>query len=191
MFFSHSFLPLHFLGSDLHCCLSEQLVGLLCDPGSTLPHTLLVGWASSGFLRWGHSPAQKPLRLHYFPENEIGKHKVQVIFTDLCVSFFIRGLHASGTSLLFSPVAFPPGSGMTSNRTLSTTCASTLLAQTPSLITQTLGTSLSFDSTKTLHFSSSTYSHFSGYLFVYTFQLLPPWDDNSKTVASYCVYVLK
>lgn len=88
MFFSHSFLPLHFLGSDLHCCLSEQLVGLLCDPGSTLPHTLLVGWASSGFLRWGHSPAQKPLRLHYFPENEIGKHKVQVIFTDLCVTVF-------------------------------------------------------------------------------------------------------
>ena len=90
MFFSHSFLPLHFLGSDLHCCLSEQLVGLLCDPGSTLPHTLLVGWASSGFLRWGHSPAQKPLRLHYFPENEIGKHKVQVIFTDLCVTVFLH-----------------------------------------------------------------------------------------------------
>ena len=40
MCFSLSFLPSHFLGSDLHCCLSEQLVGLLRDPGSTLPpHT--------------------------------------------------------------------------------------------------------------------------------------------------------
>ena len=71
-------------------------------------------------------------------------------------------------------VAFPPRSGMTSNQTLSTTCATSMITQTLSLITQTLATSLSFDSSKTLHFSSSTYSRFSGYLFIYTFHLLPP-----------------
>ena len=109
----------------------------------------------------------------------------------ICHSFFIHGLHAFNLSLLFSSVSFPPRSGMTSNQTLSTTRASIMITQTLSLITQTLGSSLSFDSTKTLHFSSSTYFHFSGYLFIYTFQLLPPWKHNSKTVASYCIYVLK
>ena len=43
---------------------------------------------------------RNPLVLHYFPENEIGKHMVQVIFTDLYVTIFTHGLHASNFSIL-------------------------------------------------------------------------------------------
>lgn len=96
------------LSSDLYFFLSRQLVGLLHDSGSCLdiwihpcsPTTLLVGWPSLGFLRWGHSSVQKLLLLHYYPENEIGKHMVQVIFTDLYVTIFTHGLHASNFSVL-------------------------------------------------------------------------------------------
>ena len=122
------------------------------------------------------TPLLRSLLLHYFPENEIEKHMVQVIFIDICQNFLTHGLHASDTSLLFSFVALPPGSGMIYKQSLSAISISTMMLF---LITQTLGTSLSFDPIKTLHCSHSTYSFFCGYLFVYTLPLPPLWGHSS------------
>lgn len=145
-------------------------MGLLHDPGSWLDiwilpprPQLLTGLpkASSDEA----TPLLRSLLLHYFPENEIEKHMVQVIFIDICQNFLTHGLHASDTSLLFSFVALPPGSGMIYKQSLSAISISTMMLF---LITQTLGTSLSFDPIKTLHCSHSTYSFF---VVIYLFTL--------------------
>lgn len=133
-----SFLLSYFLHSDLHCYLSEQLVGLLHDPAScwTLGlHAPPPPTHTAGRLTFPRLPQMRPLScsetllLHYFPENEIGKHKVQVIFTDLYVTIFLYVVCMPLIHSYFS-VAFPPRSGMTSNQTLSTTCATSMITQT-------------------------------------------------------------
>lgn len=114
MFFSLSFLPLHFLRSDLPCYLSEQLVGLLPDIWAhPPPHTARrlsflrlpqmrplpcsETFGASLFSRKWNRKAQGPGSFHRpICHGSFIRH-----------SFLVRGLHASDTSLLFSPVAFP------------------------------------------------------------------------------------
>lgn len=110
----------------------------------------------SGMLWLGHLSAHKPSLHHCFPESEIWKHMVQVIFRDLHIMIFLHTAYiwpggttlcSVNTFLLFCSVAFPPGSGRIYKQSLS---AESIPATMLSLSTQTLGTPLSVDPTETV-----------------------------------------
>ena len=163
----------HFLlSSDLHCLLSGQLIWPLHGPSSCpgyfgWPYKLLAGSPSWDILRLSHCPAQKSSWFHYFPENEVGELTVQVIFKVISyVKIFLHMAYVLAkwyrclpfTCPYFSVhMSFPPGSGWYPS---SLCLPNPFLPQCFSLIARTLGTSLSFDPTQTLHLLSSHYSPF-------------------------------